>query len=173
MQLSVHHQQSKGLVMVRVRATVLMVACSMAIGLPAAAKSESVFTPAPGSNERTAILDALRSGTEVFVVEEMNVQVTDCGASAFVIADSGGASAISALLVSDRDGPWLPILIMNDGSEICGQDMAHRFETVAAAIEEHGGNADSIMPGFSELVVEVASSDGLHCLPDVSFPSLE
>lgn len=145
--------------------------CSIAfVATPAYSQSGSVFTPPPGSGERKAILDAARSGNERYTVQAMRAMLTDAGGSAYVEADAGGASAISALLVRDPTGSWTPLVIMSDGSQTCGPEMQARFREIGAAISRHGGDVDRLMPGFSELVETIGEEAGSDCLPDVDFP---
>lgn len=148
----------------------LALCCLLLVGAaPASGQSNEIFTPPPGSIHRKAVLDALRTGNERFVVQAMRVLLTENGGSAYVEADGGGASVITALLVRGSSGLWAPILTMTDGSEVCGPEMQARFREVGVVITRHGGNPDALMLGFSDLVEEIGQEAGSGCLPDVEF----
>jgi len=149
---------------------VLALCCLLLVdAAPAFAQSNAVFTPPPGSIHRKAILNGLRTGNERFTVQVMHVMLTDSGGSAYVEADSGGASAITALLIRAPSGRWTPVLTMGDGSETCGSEMQARFRDIGTIIAQNGGNPDALMPGFSNLVEEIGQEAGIDCLPDVEF----
>ncbi len=60
---------------------------------------------------------------------------------------------------------WMPILLMDDGSEICGPEMQARFREIGKVIAPHGGDVDQLMLGFSDLVAKIALRQGSTVCP--------
>jgi len=139
-----------------------------------AARSPTVYTPAVGSAERTAIVKTLHGGDDSpqsrFTFRKFRVLHSGSRAIAYVMGD-GPIGEFHAILKRDRIGPWRKIWGESDGgSNSCGSGAQH-YAWALQLLRTYTAAPDAVFPGIvartGELKRLAETDPELQCVGDL------
>ena len=149
-----------------------LLAMTLLFVAPLAAKEASPHTPAVGSAERNAILDALRTHPDLrFTFRHLRVWHDGARAIAYAEGDNGAIGGFKIILARDGMTGWRVVWGEGDGgSDSCAADARH-YAWAAALITSYHVAPDRLFPDITKQTGELekmAKADPeLQCTGDL------
>ena len=146
----------------------------LAFAPSAVAGPASVYTPAPGSAERMAIVKTLHAGDDSpqsrFTFRQFRVFRAGSRVIAFV-QGQGAVGDFQAILKRDGQAPWRKVWGESDGgSNSCGAGAEH-YDWALQLLRTYGVTPDAIFPGIAartnELKHMAKADPELQCVGDL------
>jgi hypothetical protein len=117
----------------------------------ASASSPAIYTPAPGSAERTAIVKTLHGGDEKpkfrFTFRQFRVVRAGSHAIAYVRGD-GPVGDFQAILEREGKAPWRKVWGESDGGSNSCESGARHYDWAIRLIRTYKVEPDAIVPGI-------------------------
>jgi hypothetical protein len=138
---------------------------------PLTAGTTGVYTPKPGTPERKAVLDSIRSDNIFkFKVKTLRVFHGKASSIAYVHAEGPVGFGHNILTRAGKE-PWVSIWGDGDGgSDSCANGVRH-YAWAIKRIRSVGITPEALFPGVSkryrEIVHEAQVSPGTHCVGDL------
>lgn len=154
-------------------------AAAVLFAMPAASMStplDTIYTPAKGSAERTAILDGLRAldnEKPKFTVHVMNVFHHGSRAIAVVNAeaDPGDGDPADWVLISEVNGPWKVVWGVGGGGANSCIDIADAYREAQTLARRYGADPAILMPEFASMESDARAQDAqgsdVSCVGDI------
>lgn len=149
-----------------------LLATALLLAAPLAASEAAPHTPAIGSAERNAILDALRSHPDFrFTFRHLRVWRDGDRAIAYAEGDNGAIGGFRIILTRDGEGSWRTVWGEGDGgSDSCTAGARH-YGWARTLIASYHVAPDRLFPGVSKQAREferMAKADPeLQCTGDL------
>ncbi|SEH18702.1 hypothetical protein SAMN05428974_2939 [Sphingopyxis sp. YR583] len=149
-----------------------LLATALLLAAPLAASQATPHTPAVGSAERKAILDALRSHPDFrFTFRHLRVWQDGDRAIAYAEGDNGVIGGFKIILSRDGDAGWRTVWGEGDGgSDSCAAGARH-YAWAVTLIASYHIDADKLFPGITDQTREferMAKEDPeLQCTGDL------
>ncbi len=128
----------------------LLVATALLFAAPLAASEAAPHTPAVGSTERNAILDALRSHPDFrFTFRHLRVWKDGDRAIAYAEGDNGAIGGFKVILTRDGAADWRTVWGEGDGgSDSCAAGARH-YAWAVTLIASYHVEPDRLFPGIT------------------------
>ena len=149
-----------------------MLAAALLCVAPLAAKDSSPLTPAAGSTERTAILDALRTHPDMrFTFRYLRVWYDGDRGIAYAEGDNGVIGGFKSILTREANAGWHTVWAEGDGgSDSCAAGARH-YAWAIKLIQSYHVAPDRLVPGLFKQARELESSarkdPELQCVGDL------
>ncbi|MET3722270.1 hypothetical protein [Sphingomonas trueperi] len=145
-----------------------------ALALLLAAAAPGLYTPAPGSAERRAIVKVLHHGDDSpearFTFDTFKVFHRGPRALAYV-GGRGAVGAFEALLEQDAKGRWREVWGVSDGGSDSCEAGARHYAWAVRLIQGYGLAPDTLIPGLTRLARDLArqakTEPDLQCVGDL------
>lgn len=150
----------------------LVLATALLCAAPLAAKDASPLTPATGSTDRAAILEALRSHPDMrFTFRYLRVWHDGDRAIAYAEGDNGVIGGFKSLLTRDAQTGWQTVWAEGDGgSDSCAAGARH-YGWAVELIQSYHLAPDRLFPGVikqtRDLEKAAITDPELQCVGDL------
>lgn len=151
---------------------ILVLATALLCTAPLAAKDTSPLTPAAGSAERTAILEALRTHPDMrFTFRYLRVWYDGDRGIAYAEGNNGVIGGFKSILTRENKTGWRSVWAEGDGgSDSCAAGARH-YAWAIKLVQSYHVAPDRLVPGLfkqtRELEIAARRDPELQCVGDL------